>query len=311
MIQRSYFVRTGATTLGIAAVFAAALGLLLFALLTRRFRRLTAAVQRFKAGVRDERVGDGARDEIGQLGRAFDEMATTIQAQVEALERTDATRRELVANVTHDLRTPLTSLRGYAERLAEREPSPEERRECLAAILNNTVQLERLIGQLSLLSRLDARQTAPHFEPFPPAELVQDLIIKFKPAAAVRGIALEADYDPALPAVRADLALVERALANLIDNALANTPRGGRIEVRLAASSGRLRIAVVDTGCGIPEEELALVTRRFYRAKHSHGAGSGLGLSIASEIAELHGSRLTLASRLGAGTEVAFDLPLA
>ncbi|MGH8225397.1 MAG: sensor histidine kinase, partial [Gammaproteobacteria bacterium] len=312
MIQRSYFVRTGVMTLGIAVIFAAVIGLLLFALLTRRFRRLTASVRRFKAGEHGARVGDAARDEIGELGRAFDEMATTIQAQVEALEQTDATRRELVANVTHDLRTPLTSLRGYTERLAERELSTEERRECFDAILHNTVQLERLIGQLSLLSRLDARQLAPNFEPFSPAELVQDLIVKFKPAAESKGIVLGADYDLGLPAVRADVGLVERALANLMDNALANTPRGGSVTLRLALSADRVRIVVGDTGCGIAEEELALVTQRFYRAARSRaeGSGSGLGLSIASEVAELHGSHLTLASRPGAGTEVTFDLPL-
>lgn len=313
MIRRGYFVRTGAITLGIAVAFAAVIGLVLFALLTRRFRRLTATVRRFKSGEHDERVGDPARDEIGQLGRAFDDMAATIQTQVEALEQTDATRRELVANVTHDLRTPLTSLRGYTERLAERELAVEERRECFTAILDNTVQLERLIGQLSLLSRLDARQLAPRFEPFPPAELAQDLIVKFKPAAEAKGIVLGADYDPALPAVRADVGLVERALANLIENALANTPRGGRVTMRLALAGGRVRFAVADTGYGIAERELALVTQRFYRAERSRaaGAGSGLGLSIASEIAELHASRLALSSRLDKGTEVAFDLPCA
>lgn len=313
MIQRGYFLRAGVLTLGIAVVFAAVIGLLLFALLTRRFRHLTATVRRFKGGAHGERVGDAARDEIGQLGRAFDEMATTIQAQVEALERTDATRRELVANVTHDLRTPLTSLRGYTERLDRRELSAEDRRECLEAILNNTVQLERLVGQLSLLSRLDARQLSPNYEPFPPAELAQDLIVKFKPEAEAKGIMLGADYDPGLGAVRADVGLVERALANLIDNALANTPRGGHVELRLSLAGARVRIAVADTGYGIAEHELALVTQRFYRAERSRaaGSGSGLGLSIASEVAVLHGSRLTLSSRPGAGTEVAFDLPLA
>ncbi|MGA7966847.1 MAG: HAMP domain-containing sensor histidine kinase [Gammaproteobacteria bacterium] len=313
MLQSGYFVRTGVMTLAVAVVFAAVIGLLLFALMTRRFRRLTATVRRFKAGEHGERVRDAARDEIGQLGQAFDEMATTIQAQVEALEQTDATRRELVANVTHDLRTPLTSLRGYTERLAGRELSTEDRRECLDAILINTVQLERLIGQLSLLSRLDARRLAPNFEPFSPAELAQDLIVKFKPAAEAKGIVLGADYDQGLPAVRADVGLVERALANLIDNALTNTPQGGRVEVQLLLSSDRVQIIVTDTGYGIAEHELALVTQRFYRAARSRveDTGSGLGLSITSEVAVLHGSRLTLSSRIGAGTEVAFDLPLA
>lgn len=314
MLQGSYIVRAGVATLAAAFVLAAVVGLILFALLTRRFRRLTATVTRFKAGHYGERFEDGA-DEIGRLGRAFNDMAATIQAQVEALQRTDATRRELVANVSHDLRTPLTSLRGYAERLrTQLGPADDAMRESLEAILGNAGHLERLIAQLSLLSRLDAQQVAPVFEAFPLTELVQDVIIKFRPEAEASGITLTAERVAGLPAVRADAGLVERALSNLIDNALHNTAAGGTVRVELRARRDRVRMAVVDTGRGIPEAELALVTQRFYRTAHSRaagGAGTGLGLSIASEIAELHGSRLELASRTGRGTRAAFDVPVA
>ncbi|HET6545875.1 MAG TPA: HAMP domain-containing sensor histidine kinase [Rhodanobacteraceae bacterium] len=313
MLQGSYIVRTGVVTLAAAFVLAAAVGLILFALLTRRFRRLTAAVTRFKAGDYGERFEDGA-DEIGRLGRAFNDMAATIQAQVEALQRTDATRRELVANVSHDLRTPLTSLRGYAERLRTQLGTADgAMRESLEAILNNTGHLERLIAQLSLLSRLDARQLAPVFEAFPLAELVQDVIIKFKPEAETLDIALTAEHAAGLPAVHADAGLVERALSNLIDNALHNTAAGGSVRVELQVRQDRVRISVVDTGHGIPETELALVTQRFYRTARSRasgGTGTGLGLSIANEIAELHGARLELASRTGKGIRATFDVPV-
>jgi signal transduction histidine kinase len=315
MLHESYIVRAGAITLAIAVAFAAVVGLLLFALLTRRFRKLTATVTRFKAGQFDQRVADGAGDEIGRLGRVFNDMAATIQAQVEALKRTDATRRELVANVSHDLRTPLTSLRGYAERLRARlgDGNPDSR-ECLDAILNNADKLERLIAQLSLLSRLDAQQLKPSFEAFPVTELVQDILVKFSPEAEARGIVLTADCAPGLPAVRADVALVERALSNLIDNALLNTEAGGCVCVGLVERGRRLHIAVTDNGRGIPEEELSLVMQRFYRTAHSRtkgGTGTGLGLSIAGEIVELHGSRLELTSRIGVGTTVRFSLPVA
>lgn len=313
MLHESYIVRTGAATLAIAVAFAAVVGLLLFALLTRRFRRLTATVTRFKEGAYDERVRDTADDEIGRLGRAFNDMAATIEAQVQALERTDATRRELVANVSHDLRTPLTSLRGYAERLQARpDASAADTRQWLDSILHNADRLERLVRELSLLSRLDARQLEPSFESFPMTELVQDVLVKFKPGADAAGVSLKADYDSALPPVRADLGLVERALSNLVDNAVRNTAVGGKVRVTLEPEDGRVRVTVTDTGRGIPENELALVTQRFYRtaASRAGDGGSGLGLSIASEIAALHGSRLTLTSRVGVGTRVSFSLPV-
>ncbi|HET6725806.1 MAG TPA: HAMP domain-containing sensor histidine kinase [Gammaproteobacteria bacterium] len=314
MLQGSYILRTGAVTLAVAVVFAGIVGLLLFALLTRRFRRLTATVRHFKAGHYDERFPDGVDDEIGRLGRAFNDMAATIQAQVEALQRTDATRRELVANVSHDLRTPLTSLRGYAERLEARLPDTDtDRRECLRAILYDAEQIERLVAQLSLLSRLDAQQLEPVMEPFPIAELVQDVMIKFKPHAETRGVELTTCHRADVPVVRADVGLVERALSNLIDNALQNTPAGGQVRIELAIQGESLHVVVTDTGCGIPEDELALVVQRFYRTAKSRaadGGGTGLGLSIANEIAEMHGSRLDIISRLNAGTRVAFDLKL-
>ena len=316
MLRQSYIARTLLVTVGLAMALAVTIGLVWFALLTRRFRALTTAVRRFSAGEYSGRVPAPGRDEIGHIGHAFNEMAATIEAQVTALQRTDEMRRDLVANISHDFRTPLTALRGYADRLAAKgEALPaDERERCLQAIVKSTAQLERLAQQLFTLSHLDARGSALHLEPFAMTELVQDIVVKFQPEAQRLGIDLRCAPGSSAPLVQADIGLVERALSNLIDNALRNTPAGGEVRVALAPSGGALRIRVADTGRGIPSEELALVTQRFYRVRGGRSAnadGSGLGLSITREIVERHGTTLHLESRPDAGTTAWFDLPLA
>lgn len=312
----SYILRLLVLLLLTTLLATAAFGAVLFGLLTRRFRRLTNAVRRMKEGEYDGRIHDDAPDEVGQLARAFNEMAATIEAQVHALEQTDELRRTLVADLSHDIRTPLTSTRGYVERMLERANtlSQQEQQQFLTAILNNILQLERLAGQLSDLSRLDVGRTAPRLEPFPIAELAQDVALAFRPQAEERGIGLEAVDGPELPWVDGDVRLIERALSNLIENALHNTPSGGTVRLQLEEVSGWVDVSVTDTGRGIPPEEIPLVSQRFYRARGSRDnatSGWGLGLTIAREIAELHGSTLDIRSEIGKGTTVAFRVPVA
>lgn len=312
MLQESYILRTAVLNLLIVLGFTGLVGLVLFALLTRRFRRLTTVVRRFKAGDHAKRMPVTRHDEIGALGRAFNEMADTIAAQVNALRETDAARRDLVANVSHDFRTPLTSIRGHAERLLHRDDLDADAAEqALATILQNTERLDRLADQLHELSRLDARQAAPSPEPFSIAELVHDIAVKFQPQAEARGVQLAVERADHLPSVRADIGLIERLISNLVDNAIANTPEGGTVQIALAVANGRVRVQVEDTGRGIPTDDVPLVTQRFYRVARNGDAsdGSGLGLSIAAEIAELHDSELAIESAVDRGTRVCFHLP--
>lgn len=311
MIKDSYILHALALTLLIALAFTGVIGLVLFAFITRRFRRLAGTVAAFKDGAYERRVGDRSNDEIGRLGVVFDDMAATISAQVEALKETDARRRRLVANLSHDLRTPLTSLLGYAQHLQEHaKATAEERRRHLEAIVTDGHQLTRLVEQLASLSRLDAHQDKPALEAFAPQELAQDLILKFQPRAAQLGITLEDGFEHNFPPVLADIGLIERALANLVDNALAHTPRGGRVALSLSAEENGVCFCVSDTGSGIPANEVALVTQRFYRTRASreqHPRGSGLGLAIVKEITDAHGARLRLSSGPG-GTRACFTL---
>lgn len=337
--RQTYLWRTFGASLLLALSFTTVVGLLLFWLLTRRFRALTRVVRRFKEGNYQERVDDSSDDEIGQLGQAFNEMADTIAAQVEALRRTDEKRRRLVEQVSHDFRTPLASIQGHAEKLLGALSSPsgdgapasgstansgissgdgapaQPEYDRVETILQNADRLDRLSTRLHELSRLDAQEASFSAEPFSLAELAHDLAVKFRPQAAERGIEINVDCSPGRVRVSGDIGQIERLLSNLIENALENTPGGGNVALRLRREEEKVQVAVVDTGVGIPEEEIPLVTQRFYRVdpdeRGANEEGSGLGLAIASEIAEAHGSALDIDSSPGEGTAVRFDLPTA
>lgn len=240
-------------------------------------------------------------------------MAGRIVQQVEALRRTDEERRELIANISHDLRTPLAALRGYVETLLlkERSLTPEERTRFLEIAASQSEKLGTLVTELFELSRLEAHEASPQLERCSIAELVQDVVQRFQLQAAEKGVHVTAHFPLDLPEPELDIRLLERALQNLIENAIRFTPAGGAVTVSVSrAPSGALRVEVADTGVGIPEEELAFVFQRFYRARATGEAdGTGLGLAIAKRIVELHGGELTVASRPGKGTRFAFELP--
>jgi two-component system OmpR family sensor kinase len=314
MLGSSYVLKTHAMLVMVAVGFALVAGLLLFALLTRRLRHLDRAVAAFRSA---EFTGDlpepgPSGDEIDRLTRSVRDMAERIAAQLKRLEETDAQRRELVANVSHDLRTPLASLQGYLETLQMKDAdlTPSERRHYLEVAHNQCDHLGRLIAELFELARLDANEVRPVLEPFPLPELIQDVLQKFDLRANECGVRLESRCDEALPMVVGDIALIERALDNLLDNALQHTPAGGTVAVVVEPLDQVLLVQVVDTGSGIPADQLPRVFERFYQTDESRAKnGAGLGLAIATRIVELHGSAMRAASEPGRGTVFSFDLP--
>ncbi len=313
-VGESYVLRMLAVASLIAIVLSAVGGTVLFGVLTRRFRTLMGAVERFRTGDFAARAPEGHDDEIGRLGRAFNEMAERTRAHLDALHEADDARRALAENVAHDFRGALASTRDAAELLLADDGSlsPSTQREAARSILGDVGRLTALTDQLVLLSDLDARRLTPSAEPFSAAELAQDVALRFRGEADRLGVALKPMFDRPLPPVHADIALVERVLANLIENALKHTPPGGIVRVAGQAEGDRVRLSISDTGHGIAPDDLPLVTRRFYRTvqSRSRGAsGSGLGLAIARELVELHGGALEISSALGAGTTVAFTLP--
>lgn len=317
MIKNSYIVRTSAINLLLVIIATAIVGLILFALLTKRFRNMTDIVKRFEKGNFKERVKIKSNDEIGQLAGAFNQMADTIVANMEELKRTDRLRRELIANVSHDLRGPLASIQGYLETVLIKEENlgAEDRRKYLQIILDNSQMLGKLIGELFELSKLDAKQIEPKMEPLSIAELTQDVVMKFKPQAEKLGVSLKARLPRDLPMVYADVGMIDRALSNLIDNALQYTPEHGMVKVDLSKNQDdTVRVFISDTGCGIPTDEIPYVFERFYRIDKSRGrdsGGSGLGLAIAKKILELHESNIDIESTVNKGTSLWFDLRIA
>lgn len=317
LLGQSHILKLGAGAMVAATLLALAGGLWLFGGLAGRLRRLDAKIER----ARPRQVGDPdhggqdadrAGDEIDRLDASFDRMQRLIDRQVQELRELDGLRRELIANVSHDLRTPLASLQGYLETvlLKSDQLSEAERTTYLEAALRHSAALGRLVAELFDLARLDSGDIRPAVEPFSLAELCQDVGEKFRPAAAEAGVTLHTDLPQQLPFARGDLGLIERVISNLLDNAIRHTPRGGAVTLSLDGAGAALRVVVQDTGTGIAAHDLPHIFERFYRGRGTSGVstGTGLGLAIAKRIVELHDGAISVDSLAGRGARFAFTL---
>ena len=292
-------------------------GLAAFALITRRLRRLTgevAALEQDGFQPPAERPAEEGGDEIGVLRRAFRQMAERIAAQMGELKRQDQLRREMVANISHDLRTPLTSLQGYLETLTLKagQLPEEDRNRYLDVAVRQSRKVSRLAQELFELAKLECEVVKPQKEQFALAELLQDVLQKFELAARNKGVELRAEVSPDLPPVLADLGMIERVLTNLLDNALRHTAAGGWIRVELSQDQGRVRVRVVDNGGGIPAEIRANLFERPSPLRGGDGRSSGgLGLIIVKRILSLHDSSIRLEDKMETGAAFSFALPAA
>lgn len=235
-------------------------------------------------------------DEVARLQRAFGRMARRITEQWRRLADQDRQRREFITTVSHDLRTPLTSLHGYLETLSLKQESLGEvdRRRYLATALTQSQKVGRLAQQLFELARLEYGAVKPQCEPFSFAELVQDVFQKFELAAETRGLTLNIDVVAGLPPITADIHMMERVLTNLLDNALRHTPPEGRIVVRLWQAQGRLWVELCDSGPGVPDAlREALFQRPLSSAERRQESG-GLGLLIVKRMLALHDGDIAL-----------------
>jgi signal transduction histidine kinase len=302
---------SGVFVLMVAGLVASLVGSLWVARrLARPVRDLASATERFMEGGPVEPLPVTRQDEIGQLAETFNR-AARMAAQLGDLEQKDQQRRELMATVSHDLRTPLTSLHGYLETLqhrAGRLPA-EDHRQFLEVALRQTEQVSRLARELFELAKLECDEGCVRWEDFCLAELVQDVTQKYRLAAQQRGIGLSAGLRPGLPTVRADIGLIERVLTNLIDNALKHTPAGGEVRVDAERDGARIAVTVADSGIGIAPEFLPKLFQwdsPLIRRSGRHTGG--LGLIVVAKILGLHGSTITVDSEPGRGSTFRFAL---
>jgi len=241
-------------------------------------------------------------------------MSNKIREQFESLKETDRLRRELVSNVSHDLRTPLASMHGYVETLLLKNDtlSEQERLRYLEITRKHSLRLRQLIGDLFELSKLDSASIKPTLESFSLAELLQDVTQEFELQAENKGIEIKVHSQTGTSMVQADIGLMQRVLENLLRNAVRYTPQGGTISISLDPKPGFVAVAVADTGCGIAEHELERIFDRFYRSEQGEeerSSSAGLGLAIVKRILDLHGSRITVESILNRGTRFEFEVP--
>lgn len=261
----------------------------------RRLRALEEAAGAIGAGQAGVRAPETGGDEIAALARAFNRMAEDLEARARALEASDRTRRQLLADVSHELATPLTAIRGYVETLSMPGLALDEgtRRHALQVIQEEAERLERIVGDLLDLARLEEGgiPLAMNEVPIPP--LFERVANRHMPALTEKGITLEQRVDPATPAVRGDAGRLEQVLQNLAANAVRHTPPGGRIALEALPQDGHVLLRVRDSGPGVPPAHLPHIFDRFYKADASRtGSGSGLGLSIVRAIVERHGGRI-------------------
>lgn len=321
MLQASYIAKLTVWAVGGGVLFMLLAGLFLFYRLTYRHRRLAAAVESFqRSGFSNypevlARFDAGKGDEIARLGATFAQMAERIVRQIKELRDADTMRRELVTHVSHDLRTPLTSLQGYLETLSLKEGSlsAEERKEYLDVALRHSRRLSALVAELFELALLDSPDVTIRVERFSMADLVQDVLQKYRLPAQDKEIRFSVEFGDGLPFALGDIGRIDRVLENLIGNALRHTPQRGEIRIAARRTGERLSVDVADTGTGIPPERLSRlfdpVPGRF-GDPGKDGEGAGLGLVIARKILMLHGSDLAVRSEVGAGTTFSFALPI-
>jgi signal transduction histidine kinase len=272
--------------------------------MTQPLRDMAAAAQRLEQGDYTTRVHVRSMDEVGQLAAAFNRMS----AELEDLERS---RRDLVANVSHELKTPIAAIRAHLENLADGVEAADP--ETLQVMLAQTERLTRLVDQLLDLSRLESGEVPFQQEVVGIAPLVERVISEITIGRAISDIRLEAEVGEGLVA-EADPERIHQVLFNLVDNAVRFTPPGGEIRVTARRTDGRVEISVADTGVGIAAEHLPRVFERFYRVDASRSrddGGTGIGLAIARSIVEGHGGRIVARSDPGRGSTFTFDLPAA
>jgi signal transduction histidine kinase len=316
-MPRSAFRQLGPTLAGVGVVLVllgtTAAALLIFGPVRGRLRSLEDAARKVGAGDLTARAREDGGDEVAALARAFNQMTHDLHLRADQLQAADRTRRLLLADVSHELMTPLTGMRGYLETLSLHAASldPETRERYLSIIKDETQRVEHIVGDLLDLSRLESGGDTFDVQDVPLEDLFGRVLARHGRAADQKGVALVADIAPGAEIVSGDPMRLEQALQNLAANALRHTPRGGRVSLNATLEDGRVSVTISDTGSGISPEHLPHVFDRFYKIDPSRTgqSGSGLGLSIVKAIVSRHGGTVTATSQPGQGTTFSIKFP--
>ncbi len=308
----TFLMRLGAFSmvLTLAGVFAISLGIIW--MLTRTQRHIINTVKRFSNGDMNARIHLSNRGEFANLVDTFNQMADTVSADIDNMKKLDKLRVELIANVSHDLRTPLAVVNGYVETLQLKfnELTDEEKYHYMNVALKNLNKLGKLVSDLFEVTKLETMQIAPQKEQFFVEELVSDVISKYNLLSIQKDILISHEMTENLPLVYADISMIDRVLQNLVDNAIKFTLSKGRILIKLFREKSNVMVSISDTGSGMSGEELTYIFNRYHRKnrKHFNSEGSGLGLIIVNKILEMHGTSISIESEKGKGSVFTFAL---
>jgi signal transduction histidine kinase len=290
------------------------IGLGAFRLITRNLKAIISTVEKFHQGDLQSRIKIKSRDEFALLARTFNQMADTLARNLEELKTAEALRRELIANVSHDLRTPIAAIQGYAETIMMKNESltNADRERYTGIILQSSEKLRKLVDELFELSKLEASQSKPYMEVFNVAELMGEVFVQYRILAQPKHLSVSYTSSQAAILVRADIGMIERVMQNLIDNAIRYTPANGNITIQVDTIGTQVHISVANTGPGIPSGQLPHLFSRYATVNpdKSPPSGMGLGLVIVKRILDLHAFPISVENTAAGETRFTFQMPL-
>jgi signal transduction histidine kinase len=312
----SYGLKLGTIAFALTLGFAFLLGILLISMLTKNLRVVLRVVHAFENGNIKERIPvQKMHGELALLGRTFNTMADTLEQNINSLTQVDQLRRELIANVSHDLRSPLTVIQGYIEtmQMKHQTMTDAERQHYIAIIASTGKRLSKLVTDLFDLSKLESGQVSINPEPFALQDLLNHATTEFEGLAQKKNIRIQTNYADNLPLAFADVALIQRVIQNLVDNAIKYTPDNGTIDIKLQPKLKQLEVQISNSGDGISEADQVHIFNRYFKTNRQAkgGHGSGLGLAIVKKIIDVHQTNIWVSSAQGASTTFRFVLPAA